>query len=71
MELEIFHCIPINIWNNVNYGNIIYITIEIPESPIGALMQIEEIRRNPQKYMEDPVHINGKPIGPRRNKERR
>ena len=41
------------------------------ESPIGALMQIEEIRRNPQKYMEDPVHINGKPIGPRRNKERR
>lgn len=52
-------------------GILYIITIEIPESPIGALMQIEEIRRNPQKYMEDPVDINGKPICPRRNKERK
>lgn len=29
-------------------GILYIITIEIPESPIGALMQIEEIRRNPQ-----------------------
>ena len=35
-------------------GILYIITIEIPGSPIGALMQIEEIRRNPQK-------INGRP----------
>ena len=28
-------------------GILYIIIIEIPESPIGALMQIEEIRRNP------------------------
>ena len=52
-------------------GILYIITIKIPESPIKALMQIEEIGRNPQKYMKDPVDINGKPIGHRRNKERK
>lgn len=71
MELEYF-IVFLLIFGTMLIMGILYIsTIEIHESSIGALMQIEEIRRNPQKYMEDPVDINGKPIGPIRNKERR
>lgn len=71
MELEYFIVFLLIFGTMLIMGILYIIKIEIPESPIGALMQIEEIRRNPQKYMEDPVDINGKPIGPRRNKERR
>ena len=71
MELEYFIVFLLIFGTMLIVGILYIITIEIPESPIRSLMQIVEIRRNSQKYMEDHVDIHGKPIGPRRNKERR
>lgn len=49
MELEYFIIFLLIFGTMLIMGILYIITIEIPESPIGELMQIEEIRRNPQK----------------------